>query len=330
MRKLLVTGGAGFIGSHFVEHVLSRGLADRMVVLDALTYAGSQANLALSLADPRVRFVHGDICDATLVEALLREEGLDGIVNFAAETSVDRSISDPATFQRTNVEGVLCLLEVSRRVWCTGSGTRHRFHQVSTDEVFGAAFSEAGLRDESAPYAPRSPYAATKAAADHLIWAWRNTYGLQASISYSSNVYGPRQQQEKLIPTAIANLLAGRRIPVYGDGRQRRSWIFVRDLCSALELLLAGDTEGQRLYLGSELEFSNLELLESVAAIAGRDAGDSVRFVADRLGHDRRYGLSSAAFRKLSGFSEQVAWRQGLAETFNWYREQLSRVPIGG
>ena len=330
MRRLLVTGGAGFIGSHFVEHALSRSLADKIVVLDALTYAGKRSNLESALADSRVRFVHGDICDGALVEALLREEGLDGIVNFAAESSVDRSIDDPAVFHRSNVQGVLCLLEASRWIWCTGSGRRHRFHQISTDEVFGAVPDGAGLRNESAPYAPRSPYAATKASADHLIWAWRNTYGLQASISYSSNVYGPRQQREKFIPAAISKLLEGGKVPVYGDGRQRRSWIFVRDICRALELFMAGDTEGQRLYLGSEMEFSNLEVLGSLATIAGADAGDSMEFVEDRPGHDRRYGLSSDVFRKLSGFKEQVAWKQGLVETFNWYQEQDPGSPSGG
>lgn len=329
-RRLLVTGGAGFIGSHFVEHCVVQGLADRIVVLDALTYAGRLANLVDALASPAVRFVKGDICDGRLVESLLRDESLDGIVNFAAETSVDRSIAGPAAFQHSNVEGVLSLLEAARRVWCAGSGIEHRFHQISTDEVFGPGPPDGATRNESAPYAPGSPYSATKAAADHLVMAWRNTYGLRASISYSSNAYGPRQQPEKLIPLATECLLAGRPVPVYGDGEQCRNWIFVTDLCRALELFLDADTEGRRLYLGSEQQVSNLQMLAILASIAGQDAATSLQQVADRPGHDRRYGLSSGEFRRLCGFTEQVSLEKGLVETFNWHRERRARADSHG
>lgn len=330
MRRLLVTGGAGFIGSHFVEHCIARGLVSRIVVLDALTYAGQSSNLEPVLESPLARVVVGDICNCEVVEKLLREESLDGIVNFAAETSVDRSISGPAIFQRSNVEGVVSLLEAARRTWCAGSGVEHRFHQISTDEVFGAGPLDGAVRDESGAYSPGSPYSATKAAADHLVAAWRNTYGLQVSISYSSNVYGPRQQTEKLIPMAIECLLADRAVPLYGDGGQCRNWIFVADLCRALELFLSGTTEGRRLYLGGDREISNIQLLEMLARIAGRDPRGSLQRTADRPGHDRRYGLSSAAFRQLSGFSERTALEQGLLETFHWYKERrASRAARG-
>ncbi|MBK9251801.1 MAG: GDP-mannose 4,6-dehydratase [Proteobacteria bacterium] len=238
-RRLLVTGGAGFIGSHFVEHCLEQGLVERLVVLDSLTYAADLSSLDELRINSRFRFIQGDICNQALVEGLLREEGLDGIVNLAAETHVDRSIRNADVFVRSNVLGVKSLLEAARKVWCAGSGLNHRFHQVSTDEVFGPLAPGMPLRDESQPYAPQSPYSASKAAADHLVMAWRNTYGVQASISYSSNVYGPRQHPEKLIPLAISRLLEGRPVPVYGDGQHVRSWIHVQDLCRALAQFLA-------------------------------------------------------------------------------------------
>jgi len=319
MRRLLVTGGAGFIGSHFVEHWLRHGLADRVVVLDALTYAGRRTNLAAVGSDPRFRFVHGNICDPAAVEALLREEALDLLVNFAAETHVDRSIAAPADFVRTNIDGVASLLDAARRVWLHRSGIPHRFHQISTDEVFGPRPADAPARDESAPYAPTSPYAASKAAADHLVQSWRRTYGLDASISYSSNVYGPRQYPEKLIPVAIRCVLAHEPVPLYGDGQQRRAWLHVRDFCRAIEMFFRYSAAGSCLYLGGNQEIANMALVQKLADIAGRSPS-SVIHVADRAGHDRSYGISAAAFERISGFSPEIALERGLADTFDWYQ----------
>ncbi|MBK7114749.1 MAG: GDP-mannose 4,6-dehydratase [Proteobacteria bacterium] len=267
-RRLLVTGGAGFIGTHFVEHCLEQGLVERLVVLDSLTYAADLSSLDELRANSRFRFIQGDICNQALVEGLLREEGLDGIVNLAAETHVDRSIRNADVFVRSNVLGVKSLLEAARR-YGAGSGLNHRFHQVSTDEVFGP-LAPGMPRDESQPYAPQSPYSARKAAADHLVMAWRNTYGVQASISYSSNVYGPRQHPEKLIPLAISRLLEGRPVPVYGDGQHVRSWIHVQDLCRALAQFLACCAAGRRLFLGGDEECSNLQVLQMLCRAAGR------------------------------------------------------------
>jgi dTDP-glucose 4,6-dehydratase len=326
MRRLLITGGAGFIGSHFVERCLSRESTERVVVLDALTYAGNTAYLDRARGQSRFRFVHGDICDRQLVERLLREEQLDCVVNFAAETHVDRSIDDAGAFLRSNVLGVLSLLEAARSVWLDGAvPVPHRFHQVSTDEVFGASPEGASMRDESAPYAPRSPYAASKAAADHLVNAWQRTHGMRVSISYSCNIYGPRQHGEKFIPVVIRSLAAGEPVPVYGDGLQRRSWLHVADLCRALERFLEQDMEGRGLYVGVEEETANLDLVRQLCGLMGRDHAGAVRFVRDRPGHDRRYGLHATAFEALTGVIPRIGLDEGLAATIGWYQQQWAR-----
>lgn len=332
--RMLITGGAGFIGSHFVDRCLLQGDCRRVVVLDALTYAGKLQHLDSACSDPRFRFVHGDICDRPLVEQLLRDERLDCVVNFAAESHVDRSIADAEAFLRSNVLGVESLLEACHEVWLASPRpVPHRFHQVSTDEVFGPHASQRGSRDESTPYAPCSPYSASKAAADHLVNAWRRTYGLRVSISYSSNVYGPRQHAEKFIPVIVRSLEAGDPVPVYGDGLQRRSWIHVDDLCRALVRFLAPDMEGRSLYVGADEEITNLDLVRRLCMLAGKDSGSFVRFVEDRPGHDRRYGLCSRAFVSLTGFGAQVGMDRGLGGTLAWFQQQKPGrevYPTGG
>jgi dTDP-glucose 4,6-dehydratase len=337
-RRLLVTGGAGFIGSNFVHYWRAAHPMDRIVVLDALTYAGDRRNLDDAGPDAAFRFVHGDITDAPLVDALLREEGIDTVVNFAAESHVDRSISSPATFMSTNIVGTHVLLESARRAW-VDAGRRHRFHHVSTDEVFGSLAADAAPCDETAPYAPSSPYSASKAAADHLVCAYHRTYGLDVTISRCCNNHGPRQHPEKLVPKCIVSVLLGRDVPVYGDGRHVRDWLDVRDHCRALDLVIGRGIAGNSYNLAAGVGTANLFLVnllcELVDRAFARDASLAarypdappargtpsstlVRFVTDRPGHDRRYALSSAAARML-GFEVTRPLESSLATTVDWY-----------
>ena len=264
-RILLVTGGAGFIGASFVRHLLATDQRVHIVTLDALTYAGHRDNLA-DLPDPgRHELVEGSINDADLVRRLLRERAIDTVVNFAAESHVDRSIAGPAAFIRTNVEGTFALLEAVREVWCGEQGlagtelaARRRFHQVSTDEVYGDLPAGAPAFTEQSPYAPRSPYAASKAAADHLVRAWTETWGLPCLITACSNNYGPRQHAEKFIPVVIGSCLARRPIPVYGDGMQRRDWLHVDDHCRAIDIVLRQAGPGSTWNIGGTNEHANL------------------------------------------------------------------------
>jgi dTDP-glucose 4,6-dehydratase len=333
--RLLVTGGAGFIGSHFVHHWLSSHPGDRLVVLDALTYAGSLENLAGLSDHPDFRFVHGDIRDTPLVESLLQQERLDTLVHFAAESHVDRSIQGPDVFLETNVIGTHSLLKAARTVWLERQGGRgpFRFHHISTDEVFGPQAEGQPPVDEGAPYRPSSPYAASKAASDHLVQAYHTTYGLPVSMSHSSNTYGPRQWPEKLIPLSLECLLNGRDVPVYGDGLQRRDWLFVSDLCDALDAILMGDTIGNRFNIGGDQECTNRSLLEALCSVlegafdadlelarrfprcpAARGIPCRTRLleVPDRLGHDRLYALNCQRLRIELGVVPRVSLEEGL------------------
>lgn len=319
--RLLVTGGAGFIGSHFVRHWIAHHPDDAVVVLDALTPAGQIERLPA--ADPRqLVFVHGDIGDFDLVRKLLQEESITRIVNFAAESSVDASIVDARAFLRTNVCGVHSLLEAARAAW-QGSGEmgRCRFHQISTDEVFGESRPGEAARDETAPYMPGSPYAASKAAADHLVSAYARTHGLRCSISYSSNNYGPMQLADKLVPRVIQALMNGDDVSLYGDGLQERCWLHVSDHCRAVELCLGDWFEGQRLFVGSMDSVPNIELVRLLAGVVGQQAA-RMRFVRDRPGHDRRYLLNNVRFRDATGFRPQVPLEEGLRSTYLWYASQ--------
>lgn len=307
--KLLVTGGAGFIGSHFVRRWLATHPADDVVTLDALTYSGVRATVEELAAHPRYRFLEGDIGDRSLVQELL--VGCDVVVHFAAETHVDRSITNPTPFVRTNVEGTQVLLgcAVARKV--------RRFVHISTDEVYGPILE--GAHAEEAPLRPRSPYAASKAAGDLLVHASQETYGLSAVLVRPTNAFGPRQLPEKFIPLCVTNAMANRPIPIYGDGRQRRQWLFVEDLCCAIERVVEAGVPGAVYNVGSPWEYQNVDVARLILALLDRQETLLER-VADRPGHDRRYALQDAKMRAL-GWAPQVSFEEGLRRTVVWYRE---------
>ena len=311
MQRLLVTGGCGFIGSVFIRLHLRANPSCEVVNLDALTYAGNAANLADVAGDARYHFVHGDITDADLLGALFSSTRFDAVLNFAAESHVDRSIEDPQLFLRTNVLGTQALLDAARR-----HGTP-RFVQVSTDEVYGSLGPE-GRFHETTPLAPRSPYSASKAAADHLCAAYAHTYGMDVVVTRCCNNYGPYQFPEKLIPLMIINALEGRELPVYGDGMHVREWIHVEDHCRGIAAVLERGTAGSVYNLGSGDEMPNLDLVRRLLALLGRDES-LIRFVTDRPGHDRRYAIDSTRARTELGWTPLVPLADGLADTVRWY-----------
>ncbi|HNQ35465.1 MAG TPA: dTDP-glucose 4,6-dehydratase [bacterium] len=311
--KLLVTGGCGFIGSNFILHVLRSHPGDRVVNLDKLTYAGNPANLAEIKGDPGYEFVRGDICDARLAAEVLA--GCDAVVNFAAESHVDRSIREPDPFLLTNFIGTGVLLEAARRLKIP------RFLHISTDEVYGPM--DSGQADESAPLHPSSPYSASKAAADHLCLAYHATYRLPVLVTRSSNNYGPRQYPEKLVPLCILRALAGGELPLYGDGQNRRDWLYVEDNCRAIDLLLRQGREGEIYNIAGGRELSNLEVAGRILELAGRPPA-RVTFVADRPGHDRRYGINWEKLKGM-GWRPEVSFEEGLARTLDWFRKNPGR-----
>jgi dTDP-glucose 4,6-dehydratase len=305
--RVLVPGGAGFIGSSYVRTRLAGHPGDTVRVLDKLTYAGRRENLE-GVGDDRVELVEGDIADRDAVDAAL--EGCDAIVNFAAESHVDRSIDSPGEFIQTDVFGAFVLLEAAR-----SAGVRHL--QVSTDEVYGSI--ESGSFDEESPIDASSPYSASKAGGDLIVGAYHNTYGADALIVRGSNNYGPRQHPEKLIPLCILNALAGDPLPVYGDGMQVRNWIFVEDFCAGIDLVLERGEAGQAYNVGGPDELPNIEVVRTILSLTGRDES-LIEHVTDRPGHDRRYSLSSEKARGL-GWEPQVGFEEGLRRTVKWYRE---------
>lgn len=325
MRKLLVTGGAGFIGANFVHHALGQG-GFEVVNLDLLTYAGNPESLD-GLDGSRHELVRGDICDAALVGRLLERHRPDAIVHFAAESHVDRSIDDPSAFIRTNVLGTQVLLDAAVRYWRDGHPD-FRFLHVSTDEVYGDLAPDAAPFTEDHPYQPSSPYAASKASADHLARAWHRTFGLPVLITNCSNNYGPRQFPEKLIPLMLINALEGRELPVYGDGRQRRDWLFVTDHCQALLRVLEAGTPGRTYNIGGNAERGNLEVVEKLCALldsrvpAERPRSELIRFVTDRPGHDRRYAIDAGRLRNELGWHPEHDFEAGLEATVDWYLQQ--------
>jgi dTDP-glucose 4,6-dehydratase len=348
MARLLVTGGAGFIGTNFVYYWLEHHAGDRVVVLDALTYAGSRANLAPVEERGEFRFVHGDVCDTELVEDLLRSEELDTIVHFAAESHVDRSIEGPDAFIRTNMVGTHSVLKAARRVWLDErSCPRHRFHHISTDEVYGSLLPADPPFTEVTRYAPNSPYSASKAASDHLVRAYHRTYGLSTTISNCSNNYGPYQFPEKLIPLSISLLLDGKPLTVYGDGLHVRDWLFVEDHCRGIDSILVRGNPGEVYNLGGNSECANLDLIRALCsllddrvlelqdarlrypralALNGSSSETLISYVADRLGHDRRYAIDCGKVVDTCDFRPRVNLETGLAKTVDWYLTHPERL----
>ncbi|KPF77626.1 dTDP-glucose 4,6-dehydratase [alpha proteobacterium AAP81b] len=335
--NLLVTGGAGFIGANFVHYWRAHHPENAITVLDALTYAGNRANLAGANG---VHFVEGDIRDTALVESLLAEKTIDTIVHFAAESHVDRSIHGPAAFIDTNILGTMSLLTAARAQWLAGDGKPHRFHHVSTDEVYGSLGPTDPAFSETTPYAPNSPYSASKAASDHLVRAWHHTYGLQVTTSNCSNNYGPYQFPEKLIPLFLINALHGRSLPIYGDGMQIRDWLHVEDHCRGIEAVLHRGRVGETYNIGGGAELPNIAVIDTLcAAVDAAFAADpalATRFpdapaaqgqptetlktwVKDRPGHDRRYAIDETRARTELGYVPARSFDQGFAATLRWY-----------
>jgi dTDP-glucose 4,6-dehydratase len=332
---ILVTGGAGFIGSNFVLQWLESG--GKLVNLDLLTYAGNPANLASLEGDSRHHMVRGDICDAELVAALLREHRPRAIVHFAAESHVDRSIAAPDAFIRTNVQGTFTLLEQARIYWSSLEGDERqnfRFLHVSTDEVYGSLGPDDAAFSETTPYAPNSPYAATKAASDHLARAYFHTYGLPVITTNCSNNYGPFQFPEKLIPLMILNALEGKRLPVYGDGANVRDWLFVGDHCSAIRSVLEKGKLGETYNIGGNSERANLDVVTTICGLVDELRPDAelgprdklIQFVKDRPGHDRRYAIDASKISRELGWQPTVKFEDGLRQTVAWYLEHSAWV----
>jgi dTDP-glucose 4,6-dehydratase len=340
-HNLLVTGGAGFIGANFVRHWLYTAGHGKVVVLDALTYAGNPENLASLAGDPRYAFVRGDICDEGLVREVFERHQIDTVVHFAAESHVDRSILGPDEFIRTNVVGTHSLLKAAKRAWLDGKGVAaHRFHHVSTDEVYGSLGAEDPPFHEATPYAPNSPYSASKAGSDHLVRAYHETYGLKTTVTNCSNNYGPFQFPEKLIPLIIINILHGKPLPVYGDGLQVRDWLHVADHCAAIGLALTRGAPGEVYNIGGDGETTNIHIVHSLCSLVdehlarnaqlrtafpmspaatGGKSQQLVEHVRDRLGHDRRYAIDFHKATRTLGYAPSRDLQTGLAETLNWY-----------
>lgn len=342
MRRLLVTGGAGFIGAYFVHYWRARYPNDRVVVLDKLTYAGSLSNLKPVLQNPALRFVEGDICDGALVAQLFAKERIDTVVHFAAESHVDRSIDCPDAFVQTNVVGTHILLQSARAAWAEGDGFRDNvlFHHVSTDEVYGSLTAEDPPFSETTAYAPNSPYSASKAASDHLVRAYHHTYGLPTTTSNCSNNYGPYQFPEKLIPLMFINALDGKPLPIYGTGENIRDWLYVEDHCRGIELVMEKGRRGETYNIGGNNEITNLDIVRRLCqaidqrfaadptltqrfpkspAASGEPCESLISFVEDRKGHDWRYAIDPHKANTELGYAPAETFETGMAMTLDWY-----------
>jgi dTDP-glucose 4,6-dehydratase len=309
--KLLITGGAGFIGSNFIHYILKKYPEYKIINLDLLTYAGNLENLKEAEKNKNYKFIKGDIADEKVVNELVKD--VDMIVNFAAESHVDRSIMDPGDFVRTNIVGTHNLLEAARK----NGGVR--FHHVSTDEVFGSLKALDPAFNENTPYDPRSPYSASKAASDHLVRAYFHTYGLPITISNCSNNYGSYQFPEKLIPLFTTNLMEDKKIPLYGDGMNIRDWLYVEDHCVAIDLIIQKGKIGETYCVGGNSEKTNKEITYKILELMGKDES-SIEFVKDRLGHDRRYAIDFSKIKNELGWEPSVTFEEGMQKTIEWYK----------
>jgi dTDP-glucose 4,6-dehydratase len=340
-RNLFITGGAGFIGANFVRHWLSKTREGRVVVFDALTYAGHIENLAGLDKEPRYVFVKGDICDESKVRAVLEQHRIDTVVHFAAESHVDRSILGPDDFIRTNIVGTHSLLKAAKAQWIDKETVpSHRFHHVSTDEVYGSLGPKDAAFHEATPYAPNSPYSASKASSDHLVRAYHETFGLRTTVTNCSNNYGPYQFPEKLIPLTIVNILLGKPLPVYGDGMQVRDWLHVEDHCAAIGLALTRGKSGEVYNVGGNSETTNIEIVRTLCdlvdaylakrsdlreafpvspAAIGKRSADLITHVRDRAGHDRRYAIDYGKAERELSYAPARNLIQGLGATLEWY-----------
>lgn len=341
MKTLLVTGGAGFIGANFVHYWLEQYPADKVIVLDALTYAGNLANLASVQDNANFTFVHGDICDSALVEKLLREHSVNTLVHFAAESHVDRSITGPDAFIETNILGTYSLLKAAKKVWLDVEKVLpHRFHHVSTDEVYGTLLATDPAFTEDTPYAPNSPYSASKAASDHLVRAYHHTYGLEVTTSNCSNNYGPYHFPEKLIPLVITHILHDKALPIYGDGQQIRDWLYVSDHAYGIDLVLNKGRVGENYNIGGNNEWANIDIVKTICDLMDKQfaknselserfpeatkakAGQSselITYVKDRPGHDRRYAIDATKTNSELGYKPKESFETGIAKTVEWY-----------
>jgi dTDP-glucose 4,6-dehydratase len=325
-RRVLVTGGAGFIGSNFVRHLLATDPAVRIVTLDALTYAGRLANLGSAMTDPRHTLVQADICDAAVVRGALREHAIDTVVHFAAESHVDRSIAGPAPFITTNVVGTFTLLEAARDVWGEGRVNDVRFHHVSTDEVFGSLAAHEPPFDDDTPYAPNSPYSASKAGSDHLARAYHHTYGLPVTGTNCSNNFGPYQHAEKFIPTVIRSCVNRQPVPVYGTGMNVRDWLYVDDHCRAVDQVVRCGVPGKIYLVGARNERQNLDVARLICRLVAEALGqpaehclDLIQLVTDRAGHDFRYAIDPSRLEREVGWRPAESFETGLRKTVEWY-----------
>lgn len=337
MRSVLVTGGAGFIGSNFIHYLLKKEPNIQIHNLDLLTYAGNLENLKSISQHANYDFIEGDICDRELVGRIFQDKSIDTVVHFAAESHVDRSIAGPMPFIQTNVVGTATLLEAAREAWAKAKAVsleNARFHHVSTDEVFGSLRPDDEAFNENTAYAPNSPYSASKAASDHLVRAYNATYNLPISITNCSNNYGPYQFPEKLIPLIIMNALENKPLPVYGDGLQIRDWLFVEDHCEAIYQVLTGGQPGETYSVGGNNQPTNMEIVQTICEILdeikpladGRTYKELIQFVADRPGHDRRYAMDITKITQTLGWQPRHTLIDGLRFTIQWYLENMEWV----
>ena len=333
MRNILITGGAGFIGSNFVPYFCEKYRNEYNIInLDKLTYAGNLDNLSECENMKNYKFIQGDICDRELVEKIFSNYNIDGVVHFAAESHVDNSISGPATFMQTNILGTFTLLDTARKFWTNAPHVlkegfeKSRFHHISTDEVYGT-LGETGYFVETTPYAPNSPYSASKASSDMIVRAYNHTYGLNTTISNCSNNYGPKQHKEKLIPKIISNALGGQPIPIYGDGKNIRDWLYVLDHCKAIDLIFHEGKTGETYNIGGRNERDNLQIVDTILTYMdkrvprkdGKSYKELITFVKDRAGHDRRYAIDATKLETQLGWKADENFDSGIVKTIEWY-----------